>query len=563
MKHMKKVFALMLAVIMTLTMSVTAFAAKDTAHQIAISSDAGQKEDHSYEAYQIFVGTYDTTSKQLQNFAWGDGVNTTGLLTELKTTDATSPYYGCDTAAKVAAVLNGKDDDSPEAKAFAEAVSKNLVDAKKKTSTGNKTSGYTIDVVGDGYYFIKDSTDSLTAGDTYSSFMLQVIGDTTVKAKDSTTQSQKQVKDADDTAGTTTEWQDSADYDIGDKVPFKLTGKVAADYDKYTAYVFTFHDEEGDGLTFNNDAKVYVDGQLITEGYQVKTTGLTDDCTFEVQFANLKSITSVKAGSVITVEYTSTLNEDAVVGQKGNPNKSHIEFSNNPNGDQSGTGTTPDDTVIVFTYKSTVTKYDETEQPLNGADFTLYKEVQSTYPGAQTGAAIKATLDAKVKADDLEATKYYVQVGAAPTATGATQLGEKTGDSTGNVFEFNGIDDGTYVLVETTIPSGYNAWSSAKFVVEATHAPSAEVDFDTGKVAGSETYVLTQLTGDPLFGDEGDGTVTLAAEKADLDVTIVNKSGSTLPETGGMGTTRLYVIGAILVVGAGIILVTRRRMSAN
>ena len=545
MKKFKKFMALVIAMVMVLAMGTSVFADTTTPHEIHIYSTAPQKEDHTYKAYQVFVGTYDTDSKQLQNLAWGSGVDSDALIAELKTTD--SAYADCETAAQVAAVLDGKDDDSAEAKAFAEAVSKHL--ATGVAATGNKDDSYVINVVGDGYYFIQDTSTSLTEGDTLSSYMLQVVGNVEVKAKDSTTESKKKVKDADDTAGTTTDWQDSADYDIGDHVPFQLTGKVAGDYDKYKKYTFIFHDKEGTGLTFDNNAKVYVGGTEITSGFEVKVPG-TDGCTFDVVFKDLKQVEGVAAGSVITVEYTSTLNETAVVGQKGNPNTSHIEFSNNPNGEQGGTGRTPDDTVIVFTYRSTVTKLNEKQAALNGADFTLYKEVQSTYEGAKIGAEIKADFNEAVKADALSGTKYYVKVT------------NKTGDTSGNVFSFKGIDDGTYVLVETTVPTGYNAWAAEKFTVEATHTATADIDAATGKDANGN-YVLTGLTGESLFGDEGDGTVTLTEDKADLDVSIVNQSGSVLPDTGGMGTTIFYIVGAVLVIGAGVLLVTRRRMSAQ
>ena len=133
--------------------------------------------------------------------------------------------------------------------------------------------------------------------------------------------------------------------------------------------------------------------------------------------------------------------------------------------------------------------------------------------------------------------------------------------SAGTSFEFKGIDDGDYVLVETTIPTGYNAWPAEAFTVEATHTTSADIDPDTGKVDGTDDYVLTNLEGGDLFTDDN-GTVTLEAEKADLNTTIVNESGSTLPETGGMGTTLFYVFGAILVLGGGVVLISRRRMEA-
>ncbi len=541
-----------LAAIMTVALGATSvFADGTTPHDISITSDTEQKENHTYEAYQVFVGTYDSTTGQLQNFSWGDGVDGEALLNELKTITA---YANCTTAAQVAAVLNGKADDSDEAKQFAEIVAKHLDANKKHTSTGDKDNGYIINVTGDGYYFIKDTTASLVEGDTLSSFMLQVVGDVNVGAKDSTTESSKKVKDINDTNGTPTDWQDSADYDIGDKVPFKLIGTVADDYDKYTKYYFAFHDKEGTGLTFNiSDVKVYVDGKEVTAGYQI-VQNPEDNDTFDVIFEDLKTATikdghAAVAGSTVTVEYTSTLNANAVIGQKGNPNTSHIEFSNNPNADQQGTGRTPDDTVIVFTYRSTITKFDENNAALSGAVFKLYKQVTETYPNAKTGSTIKGTFGTNVKATALKNDSYYVEV------AGATQ------GAVNNIFQFKGIDDGTYVFVETTIPSGYNPWEAVEFEVTATHKPEAEVDPLTGKEAGKNNYILTQLTGNPLFGEGKTGAITLEPEKADLDATIVNKSGSTLPSTGGIGTTIFYVLGGLLVAGAGIVLVARKKAS--
>ena len=328
---------------------------------------------------------------------------------------------------------------------------------------------------------------------------------------------EKKIKDTNDTTGETTEWQDSADYDIGDVIPFKLEGTVAANYDSYKTYKFVFHDKESAGLTFNKDSvKVYVDGNPITTGYTVKTpethpndfdTTKHQD-TFDVTFDNLKDIQSVHAGSVITVEYTATLNENAVIGSEGNPNTMHLEFSNNPNNDQGGeTGTTPDDTVIVFTYKTVINKVDENGNALTGAEFILEKKIK----GAATWKEITAVKNTE-----------------------------------GTTFTFSGLDDGEYRLRETKTPSTYNTIDDITFKITADHDVL------------SDNPALTKLNGDKVTGEI---TFTKNKTEGSLTANIVNKKGSILPSTGGIGTTIFYVIGGILMVGAGVILVSRRRRS--
>ena len=329
-------------------------------------------------------------------------------------------------------------------------------------------------------------------------------------------------------ANSTTDWQDSADYDIGDAVPFKLSATIAQDYANYThGYKLTFHDKEGAGLSFNkNSVKVYVDGTLITTDYEVVTEGLTDGCTFEVRFANLKDIASVEAGSVISVEYTSTLNNQAVIGSTGNKNTSHVSYTNNPNDEQAGeNGKTPDDGVIVFTYQTIVNKvtknpaYDASKDtgktgtdsdgntefiPLKGAGFTLYKKNASgTYEA----------VGSELKGEDM------------------------------TTFTWSGLDDGGYKLVETTTPSGYNTIPDIEFTITATHDVS------------SDNPTLISLSG----GDKFTGVISTGVVSANIE----NQSGAQLPSTGGIGTTIFYVLGSVLVLGAAVLLVTKKRMSTK
>ena len=371
-----------------------------------------------------------------------------------------------------------------------------------------------------GYYLIKDN-GPVGNGEDYSLYVVQVVGPTTISPKVGTTTSDKKVDDKNDSNTTedATTWQDSADYDIGDAVPFKLSATIAQDYANYNhGYKLTFHDKEDAGLSFNkNSVKVYVDGTLITTGYEVVTEGLTDGCTFEVRFANLKDIASVKAGSIISVEYTSTLNNQAVIGATGNKNTSHVSYTNNPNDEQTGEGgKTPDDVVIVFTYKTIVNKvtknpnYDPTVEgseeyiPRKGAGFTLYKKNAS----------------------------------GAYEAVGSELKGE---DMT--TFTWSGLDDGDYKLVETTTPSGYNTIPDIEFTITATHDVS------------SDNPTLISLSG----GDKFTGVISTGVVSANIE----NQSGAQLPSTGGIGTTIFYVLGSVLVIGAAVLLVTKKRMSTK
>ena len=483
MKHAKKLASLLMALVMVLGMSVgttvTAFAANTT-----ISAPADSTR--TYDVYQIFTG--DLHEGVLSNVKWGkNGTGTEGASVNQATLDALVEVNG----------------DSDTIK---------LAEIEKYVNLNSQVFGTVSDgnplTVPTGYYLIKDK-GPVSEGETYSLYVVEVAGPTTISPKVSQVTSEKKVKDINDSTGVGSDWQDSADYDIGDKVPFQLKGTVAADYDKYTVYKFVFHDTESAGLTFDKDSVVVkVDNTVIDSGYTVVTEGLNDGCTFEIQFTDLKTIDSVEAGSVITVDYKSTLNENAVIGSTGNTNKMKLEYSNNPNDKQGGTtGNTPEDTVVVFSYKTIINKVDGDSKSLTGAAFKLEKLIKGADEAADTWTLVK---------------KYTVDA-----------------DNPASTFEFTGLDDGTYKLTETVTPAGYNTIDPISFEITAS---------DNGTV-------ITGLDGD-------NNTITFAKnlEAGSLSANVVNKAGSILPSTGGMGTTLLYIIGAILVVGAGVLLVARRRM---
>ena len=196
-------------------------------------------------------------------------------------------------------------------------------------------------------------------------------------------------------------------------------------------------------------------------------------------------------------------------------------FSNNPKNEQVGKpdkpGETPWDNVIVFTYKVVVNKVDEKQEPLKGAEFTLSKKLKD---GTTKDIAV-------VKGDN------------------------------GTSFTFRGLDDGDYILRETKTPAEYNTMKDITFTVTANH----EIQWPEDKV---RTDILTSLTGNaasgeitfsPVNGTEEEGN----AANAGLSTTVINKKGSSLPSTGGIGTTIFYVVGGILMAGAAVLLITKRR----
>lgn len=356
MKRVKRVLALLAAFALVLAMAVPAFAGE--ANLYTISVPAGS--NHTYQVYQIFTGDYSSDGK-LSNIKWGQNSNSRG--------DGVSIGEKVDENVlnQLAAVAGKSDEDKLAVIEQYANLSENGMD----TVSASKS----IQVAA-GYYLFKDTTTGIS-GNTY---IAEVVGNVSIKAKNSHVPDfEKKLKDTNDTEGTTTDWQDVADHDIGDKIPFKLEGTVPADYDaEYTSYYFAFHDEEEAGLTFNKDSvEVYVDDTKITAGFEVKTS-TTDGCSFEVVFSNLKDIEAVHAGSVIRVEYTSTLNPNAVIGGNGNLNKAQLEYSNNPR-DTNSKDKTVWDNVVVFTYQVVVNKYANSvaeDNKLKGAEFTLTKKLK-------------------------------------------------------------------------------------------------------------------------------------------------------------------------------------------
>lgn len=521
MKHLKKLAGVLLALAMVFTLALPAFAAT-----VTVPSD-GILKDHTFTAYQIFSGREE--GGILSDVQWGSGINSEAFLKALKAdTSYGSLFTDCTDAAAVAKVLGDNNTNTVLANAVAKLAYAN------KTGTGTVlTSGE--NTLADGYYLVVDTTENVGEGGAYNASLLQVVGNINITVKTDAPTVEKKVLEDDkynQDGGYGTGYNDVADYNMGDAVPFHLIGSVP-DMSRYDTYKYIFHDTLSNGLTLNEDSiKVYVasDKAGTNKAEITEWTKAVDGQSFTVSFADLKTVSGVSQGKYIIVEYTATLNQNAAVGLDGNPNVVYLEYSNKPDqsgsGDTGNTGKTPEDKVIVFTYELDTTKVDgqDNTKKLKGAEFKLHKA---------DGKWAIVNVDNKV-------TDW------ADTEEGGSTL---TSDANG-LFKVIGLDDGTYYLKETKAPTGYNLLSNEISVVITATTTNGQTWTD-----GMADSALTKLE---VTADEKAGTGDTSTGIA--GITVANNKGSTLPETGGMGTTLFYVLGGGLVLVAVVLLVTKKRM---
>lgn len=503
---MNKVLKGLVAVAATAAMAVAGFAGASTAMAAENNYDitVPTTDTHTYSVYQVFTG--DLSEGTLSNIKAGKNFNASNGAGD-KGQDLTAAE-----AAEKIAKVSGTATDTERLETISKFV--NLNGAAFGTVSKDA-----LLAAAPGYYLFKDQ-NAVTGNDAATLFIVRVNGPVTVSRKADKPTFEKKVKDVNDSTGDKSDWQDSADYDVNDEVPFQLTATLPTndtDFAAYKTYKLVFHDQQSAGLTFNEKSVVvkYGDKTLGADSYTV-TENPEDKDTFDITIADAKAVKdaegsaiTVAAGGKFTVEYTSTLNENAVIGSTGNPNEASLEFSNNPNvGGEGETGKTPTDKVIVFTYQLDISKTFNGGTPAENdlPKFKLYK-------------FDSATNDYTIDRGEVTITK--------------TEDGKYTAS-------FKRVDDGKYKLVETKTPAGFNTAADTLFEITADH----DVESDNPQ--------LTVLKINTTAGNTTTGTVT-----AD----VVNQKGSNLPSTGGMGTVLLYVAGIAVFVlaGATLVMALRRR----
>lgn len=572
MKKTNKIAAMAAAALLAGAVAIPSVMMAVSATKVSISEDSAEgrksQAEHTYNAYPIFAGNQ--TAQGLTITGWGTGFNSNGLLADtgfrglvISGTQTVGDFIGTNTdAATVAQAIEALNIENNSEKAD------KLAAILSKYVGGTPTElGPNATDLGAGYWIVLDSYTDAVEQDAVSKYILRVTGGTeaiAITPKKSypsvvkKVQENTNVSDYSYTVGTTevtdTDYNDVADYNIGDSVPFKLYGTMPSTYADYAHYYYCFTDTLASQFTMPATTGVTVkvvnpDGA--DEGEEADVTTLTAGTDYTVDitgqvltvtFMDTTTVASITKDSVITVEYSAVLNSNAVIGLNGQENKVDLEYSNNPNSTGDGTtkpddtDKTPEDKVIVFTYQQNIKKVDSaTGNPLS-AVFTL----------------------SRGSGEDIQ---YAMVAGGKVTGWTANEAdaSELTTDGETGLCSVAGLDDGAYTITEKTAPTGgYNAISShMTLTINATTQNGQTWD---GSAASALTAITLTVGGDTHISDDSASlSAADTATKGIVQAKITNDKGVNLPTTGGIGTKLFIIGGGTAAALAGIYLISRKR----
>ena len=506
MKNMKKIVSLFLALLMILAMAMTALADNTTTPTTGTITVTNAVSEQTYSIYKILdLESYEADVAYAYKAAtgWGDFLNRDGIKNVYVTIDNSGYVHwveGADAADFAQEAI-----DWAKGKNQNNTVRINPLESEKATNTT-----VTFDELGFGYYLIDSSLGTLCALDTT---------DPTVNVEEKNTKPEvkKEVKEG-------TDYGKVNDTDIGNTVQYKAIITTAKGAENYV-----FHDKMEPGLTFDQTSvRVQVINSNDTEEdvpngtYQLITDKtIIDQCTFEIKFEDSYMQTLGRDGKRVIIYYNAILNEKASVGVgDGNVNEAWLSY-----GDENKT---THDTTTTYTYAFDLVKTNRESKLIDGAEFKLYNnetDIESGNPFKFVKDAdgnYRAATDAEITAGNTVDT--IVVTDGKVTVSG---LDGSNGYGSDGKLSTNGW---IYWLVETKAPNGYNKLS----------APQEIVLKNTNNLATIEVNTNTHTEG---------------------GFKIVNQTGAEFPSTGGMGTTIFYVVGAILVVGAAVLLLTKQRMN--
>ena len=539
MKIVKKMLALMLTVLMLVGLMATTALADDSI-KITVKNEAA---DHQYTAYQVFKGDLNAEGV-LSNVTWGDGIDSAAFLTALKSNSAflkkddggneVNMFAAAVDAEDVAQVITGWPYNEANIKNFADVVAQYVTNGVASGSqTADKT--YVMTVSSAGYYFIKDTGSVGVEGAT--DYLLKITNNVEITPKVSQPTFDKNVNS--DLNGT---FSKAISAQVGDTVWFKLEIGLPSLLNDYKQFHVKVDDILPAGLvpvTGSSKDNIYIQhANNTTKKLTAETTVEPDSQTGNTHVVlhlediktQLKGVT-LNLNDKIIIKYAATVTSDAVYGlngAQGNENEAILTFSNNMNqaepADHDDLETaTMTSSASVYVYQAEFTKVDSVSKaPLKDAEFYLYRNV------VENGANVKQY--ATINADGVI------------TGWGSAKPATKLVSGADGKFVVKGLNALTYHLEEVTAPSGYNKMDEdVLFTIAATITDQ------------NLTAVSMTVDGVTTNGDVATGLVT---------GNINNTAGTKLPTTGGIGTTIFYIAGAVMVLGAVAIFMTKKRNEA-
>lgn len=600
MKKWKKLSSLLLAFVMVLTMAMPVMAAApsgnfgDKAGTITIKN---AEKDRTYNLYKIFDLSYAGEGDSLTvayrisdawvNFFTGDNEKyIVDNNNDAKTLATVTVEVG---GREVTKYINLTDDNVAQfAQDALEYATKVTPD---KTETPADAGDLTVTGLELGTYLVypQGATDIVNPyGSICSLDSTTPNVDVVIKAEYPTVD--KKIDGDTDTDDETTGKVENNTASIGSKVPYIVDGNVP-DMTGYNYYYYILEDTLSAGLTFNNDVEVTIGGKALTKvdtpNQDITQNGETFTVTQDGQNIRIDLLNFIqyqdRAGAAIEVKYSATVNSNAVVGNDANTNTIHLKYSNDPSQTWNGTtppptipdpedveGQSPDITTNTYVIALQLNKVDASGNDLTGAKFSISGTKQNVVvvnghyyeaDAAGTWYRLKDGTYTETAPTDLTKDKYEAKEdGTYQMYKEVTEIDKEYNGQEGTfeaegwvdangVLTFKGLGNGTYTINELVAPNGYNL---------LTDPITVTVSFDVANKKWTATKDGIALP-DTAFTETAANGATFNVFEFD----VVNQSGSLLPSTGGIGTTIFYVVGAVLVIGAGILLVTKKRMSVR
>ena len=561
MHKLKKTFALLLALALVLSLGITAYAAEQKGSITIHEAGGVSVEGKTFLAYKVLdlnlvgEGYVYTVPEALKDF-YADYFELNEALGD----------FDYQVTQKIAA-LTGDDLFAFASGVLAAAKVANIAPASVTGQRGDTSVKFTDLPLG--YYVVEDTAETTPVS---ALVLTSTKPNVEVNIKAELPVVDKKIIEEQDRVETN-------NAAVGDVVSYEVTSKVP-DMTGYTKYYFVLKDTMSLGLTFNQDVAITIGNQALTKDndFTVTAKATANGTEIEIVFKNFISYKDQK-GDAITLTYSATINENAVIGAAGNPNYVKLQYSNNPNKVVSGDpdnpdkpavpeGETPEEEVRTYVTGLKLIKVDPEGNRLTGAEFTITGNKlnkvlvrKDVYTQDENGTYWRLTDGTYTTQDPLdegvEQSKYEsVTVKYAKesvTEVKETQENVKATAVVGDdgVLRFDGLSAGDYEITELRSPAGYNLLEKPfKITIDWTAPENVSVP-------------CTWTVSDTEAGDGYASSLESGAQIVDgcIQIQVENKSGTQLPETGGMGTTLFYIVGGLLMTTAVVLLITKTKLS--